>query len=312
MKKLFIAAFLVAFGPWRPAMATWDETTPAGTEAKSLGDDRIRELKVDVRTALDVEGVFPGTTTASPKFFYTPSTGTTSQRPVGDYAPQGRLFINKTSSTLEQANSDGSWSALSVVPSSGITPVEVANTVAGDGLGGGAGAPLHVQINSSVFAISNDSITFASTINIATAVTFSGGVSFSRSGFRVQAGHVIQTIAANGTITFNSESFDTLGEINNSTFTAQATGTYMFAVGIYANSPSDSTYVTPTLSGSISLASYCNTDAATDIAGCSSTWVTRLTAGDSVYVTLGHNGTGSSVVNGSSNIGTYFSGARID
>ncbi len=32
---------------------TWDETTPAGTEARSLGDDRIRELKKQIRERME-------------------------------------------------------------------------------------------------------------------------------------------------------------------------------------------------------------------------------------------------------------------
>ncbi len=35
------------------AYITWDETTPAGSEARSLGDDRIRELKVQIRERLE-------------------------------------------------------------------------------------------------------------------------------------------------------------------------------------------------------------------------------------------------------------------
>jgi hypothetical protein len=32
---------------------TWDETTPAGTEARSLGDDRIKELKKQIRERME-------------------------------------------------------------------------------------------------------------------------------------------------------------------------------------------------------------------------------------------------------------------
>lgn len=38
---------------------TWDKTKPQGTELVSLGDDRIRELKQDLREILGVEHYFP-------------------------------------------------------------------------------------------------------------------------------------------------------------------------------------------------------------------------------------------------------------
>lgn len=240
MKKLLLFALLL--GPLQPAFATWDETTPSGTEAKSLGDDRIRELKIDIRTALDVEGVFPGTTTASPKFFYTPSTGTTAQRPVGDMAPQGRLYINVSSATLEQAQSDGSWSALDVVPSSHITPGKIANTVAGPGLGGGAGAPLHAQIDSNIFSVATDSLTIntggitsthildgtiSSSDLSSTAIQYVNISTFSK--FIVQGTASQNNVTGDGTeyqVLFGTEIHDALGDFASSAFTAPTTGIY--------------------------------------------------------------------------------------
>ena len=35
------------------AYITWNETTPPGSEARSLGDDRIRELKIQIRERLE-------------------------------------------------------------------------------------------------------------------------------------------------------------------------------------------------------------------------------------------------------------------
>jgi len=109
MKKLLIAALLMA--PM-PSVAVWDTSTPAGTEAKSLGDDRIRELKMDIQTSLRHEGDFPGPDTSNPRFIYTPSTGTTAQRPSGSTnTAAGMLFVNKTSGTVEQYNGT-EWEAI--------------------------------------------------------------------------------------------------------------------------------------------------------------------------------------------------------
>lgn len=38
---------------------SWDETAPAGSQAISLGDDRIRELKTQIREVIDVDHDFP-------------------------------------------------------------------------------------------------------------------------------------------------------------------------------------------------------------------------------------------------------------
>ena len=37
---------------------SWDETSPAGTQAASLGDNRIRELKTQIREVVDVDHKF--------------------------------------------------------------------------------------------------------------------------------------------------------------------------------------------------------------------------------------------------------------
>lgn len=108
MKKyLFFILMLGAI----PSFAVWDVTTPAGSEAKSLGDDRIREFKTDIQTALQYEGDFPGSDTSNPRFIYTPSTGTTSGRPTGNARATGMLYVNKTSGTVEQYNGS-SWEAI--------------------------------------------------------------------------------------------------------------------------------------------------------------------------------------------------------
>lgn len=38
---------------------SWDETSPSGSQSVSLGDDRIRELKTQIREVIDVDHDFP-------------------------------------------------------------------------------------------------------------------------------------------------------------------------------------------------------------------------------------------------------------
>lgn len=158
-KYIGFIAFGVFLITMNVALAVWDATIPNGNEAKSLGDDRIRELKTDVQTSLDYEGSFPGSDTSNPRFIYTPSTGTTALRPTGNAAPSGRLYINLSSGTLEMSQGNGNWNALDVVGSSTITGVDLAVSVAGDGLIGGGGSPLAVNYDDSLFGITTDSIT---------------------------------------------------------------------------------------------------------------------------------------------------------
>ena len=55
---------------------TWDPTTPTGSESINNGDNRIRELKTDLQTALrgnatdGDEAKFPGSDTANPIYRY--------------------------------------------------------------------------------------------------------------------------------------------------------------------------------------------------------------------------------------------------
>lgn len=100
-KKLLLLALLI--GPFTPAFAAWDVTVPLGTESKSLGDNRMREFKSDVQAAFQYEGDFPGDA-ASPHFIYTPSSGTTTNRPTGINAPPGRIYINTSSGCVEMNN----------------------------------------------------------------------------------------------------------------------------------------------------------------------------------------------------------------
>lgn len=50
--------------PNLPSVA-WDETSPSGSQAISLGDDRIRELKTQIREVINVDHDFPSSGQAS-------------------------------------------------------------------------------------------------------------------------------------------------------------------------------------------------------------------------------------------------------
>lgn len=95
---------------------TWDTTTPAGSEAKSNGDNRIRELKTDIAAALTAEGSFPGADTANPKFRWTPSRGNTASRPASPVT--GQLYINTQTLGLERYNG-ASWDFVETMPTDG-------------------------------------------------------------------------------------------------------------------------------------------------------------------------------------------------
>jgi hypothetical protein len=89
-------------------MGVFDTSTPAGTEAKSLGDNRIREFKVAVQEALrggtteGTEAVFPGSApTTAPVFRYRGLKGTTGARPsAGQYG----LYFNETRNAIQRDN----------------------------------------------------------------------------------------------------------------------------------------------------------------------------------------------------------------
>lgn len=159
MKRgLFGILFLAAI-PFANA-GVWDVTTPLGSEAKSLGDDRIREMKVAIQEALQEGGVFPGSDpSTSPRFYPSIATGTTALRPTGNDAPSGRLYINLSSGTIEMSQGNGTWNALDVVGSSSIASAELSVDVAGAGLDGGGGIPLRVNVDSNTFTITNDTVT---------------------------------------------------------------------------------------------------------------------------------------------------------
>jgi len=86
---------------------TWDTTTPAGSDLLSQGDDKIRELKTDLQTALKAndatlgdEGIFP-VSVSTPQYRYRGLKGTTAQRPTaGNYG----YYWNTTTGTLQRDN----------------------------------------------------------------------------------------------------------------------------------------------------------------------------------------------------------------
>src|SRR5258707_14639839 len=98
-KKLIFLSLVLSPGY---CLAAWDVTTPSGSEAKSMGDDRIRELKTDVQTALRFSGSFPGSNTSDPHYIPTVSTGSTASRPSGNNVANGMLYINLSSACIEQ------------------------------------------------------------------------------------------------------------------------------------------------------------------------------------------------------------------
>lgn len=113
IKNLLIISGLMAIIFVSRCHADWDVTTPAGTEAKSLGDDRIRELKTDIQEALNTYGVFPGTDAANPKYYWTISSGTTVNRPTS--VSTGTLFVNVSSGCIERYLGAQGWACIQTV-----------------------------------------------------------------------------------------------------------------------------------------------------------------------------------------------------
>ncbi len=97
----------------------WDKTTPLGTEAISLGDDRIREAKSALESALSHEGTFPGASpSTAPIFIPGFLRDTTANRPTGDDLVDKRFFCNTTLNVLERYNG-ASWDAVATLIPSG-------------------------------------------------------------------------------------------------------------------------------------------------------------------------------------------------
>lgn len=89
-------------------MGVWDVATPAGSDPKSQGDDRIREGKAALQEALrggateGDEAVFPGASPlTAPIFRYRGLKGSTAARPT---AAAGGLYWNTDTGTIQRAN----------------------------------------------------------------------------------------------------------------------------------------------------------------------------------------------------------------
>lgn len=133
---------------------TWDITLPPGSEAISNGDNRIREFKTDVQTALQTYGSFPGIDPANPKYIWTISRGNTAARPASPVS--GQLYNNTQTFTLERYNG-ATWDDINALPAAGIvTEVMLSASVAGNGLSGGVGTPLAVNVDNSTVEINAD------------------------------------------------------------------------------------------------------------------------------------------------------------
>jgi microcystin-dependent protein len=72
----------------------WDVTSPADTDPIRQGASVIRTAKVDLTTALTVEGVFPGATPASPVFHWKPRRDVQANRPANDPVNPGTIYYN--------------------------------------------------------------------------------------------------------------------------------------------------------------------------------------------------------------------------
>lgn len=102
---------------------TWDVSLPVGTEALSNGDNRIREFKTDMQTALrgnasdGTEAKFPGSDTANPIYRYRGLRGTTAARPsAGEYG----LYINTTLNSIQRDNGTTWDDVATLIPSGTI------------------------------------------------------------------------------------------------------------------------------------------------------------------------------------------------
>jgi hypothetical protein len=89
-------------------MGVWDISTPAGSDPKSQGDDRIRELKSALQEALrggTSEGdlaIFPGSApSTAPVFHYRGGKGATGARPASG---QSGIYFDTTRNALQRDN----------------------------------------------------------------------------------------------------------------------------------------------------------------------------------------------------------------
>lgn len=89
---------------------TWNPAVPAGTDLVSQGDDVIREMKLDIQTALTATegpplsqdgGVFPGSDPSNPLYHYRGLKGNTADRPTPE---NYGLYFNTDTNTIQRSN----------------------------------------------------------------------------------------------------------------------------------------------------------------------------------------------------------------
>jgi hypothetical protein len=96
---------------------TWDVNEPDDNEGINNGDNRIRELKIDLQTALrgnttdGLEAKFPGADSSNPVYRYRGQKGTDGARPA---AGQYGLYFNTTRNVFQRDNSS-SWEDVGTV-----------------------------------------------------------------------------------------------------------------------------------------------------------------------------------------------------
>lgn len=247
---------------------TWDTSTPLGSESILNGDNRIRELKTDLATALTTEGSFPGADTANPKFRWTPPRGNTAARPSSPVT--GQLYINTETLALERYSGTvwesidfagnvgssiaGSGLALSSnvlsvnvdsstievnadtlrVKDAGITEAKLNASVAGSGLAGGAGTALSVNVDNSTVEVNSDTVRVKDSGITASKIYLSGcRLDWTYAGTSVDPG------ATSTAYTFNpvvvSAGFDRGMTVASNAFTVPTTGLYVYGGRISFN-----------------------------------------------------------------------------
>ncbi len=339
-KKVFLF-LMILFAFAINCFATWDNTTPAGSEAKSQGDDRIRELKIDLEEAFqalqtNATHYFPGADPANPRYIPVISTLTTAGRPTTNGAPGGREIVNISSNCLEiVANDRITWSCLDVVPSSSVFAADLAANVAGDGLGGEGVTPLRVNASTESFSIVNDTITvrvggikngMIADSTITGAMINSTYTITTRPAFFSYLNNTLNNVTGDTselTVPFDTEDYDQASNMATSTFTAPVTGIYHFdvVVNMSMGSSHDSGYIRTTLvTTSKRVQSYITigtSDSAANVAGIISTDI-KVTAGEEVYVLIyvqGVSGGGTKDMDilglGSTTRRSYFSGHLV-
>lgn len=222
---IFSGLIVCLFGAY--GFTVWDTTTPSGSEAKSQGDDRIRELKTDIQTALQHQGVFPGADTSSPRFMHKLSTGSTSDRPTGNNVSTGTWRVNTTSNTIEQYNGSV-WSAVDVIPSSSITGVKISSNAINPPLMGGHGNNFSLNIDTNTLAVKVGTMTINTAISTFSIVG-SSLTTREYPKFHVAASSDSSNVASNYYIPFSSTvagAYDTHGGYDSS-----STHTYTIPAG---------------------------------------------------------------------------------